>query len=111
MKKILLLSAALVMISGVYAKKVKISVDMTGKTVDTSGVHVAGNFQGWNPGSTKLTLESGNIYSTFVDAPANQVMQFKFINGKIWDKSEGVPSLNQVGFQTNGGTQFVAHHP
>jgi hypothetical protein len=103
MKKILLLSAALVMISGVYAKKVKISVDMTGKTVDTSGVHVAGNFQGWNPGSTQLTLESGNIYSTFVDAPANQVMQFKFINGKIWDKSEGVPSLNQVGFQTNGG--------
>lgn len=103
MKKILLLSAAFVMVSGVFAKKVKISVDMTGKTVDANGVHVAGNFQGWNPGSTPLTLESGNIYSTFIDAPANQVMQFKFINGNAWDKSEGVPSLNQVGNQTNGG--------
>lgn len=103
MKKILLLSAAFAMVSGVFAKKVKISVDMTGKTVDANGVHVAGNFQGWNPGSTPLALESGNIYSTFIDAPANQVMQFKFINGNAWDKSEGVPSLNQVGNQTNGG--------
>ncbi|MCG9879438.1 MAG: T9SS type A sorting domain-containing protein [Bacteroidia bacterium] len=103
MKKILLLSAAFAMVSGVFAKKVKISVDMTGKTVDANGVHVAGNFQGWNPGSTQLNLESGNIYSTFIDAPANQVMQFKFINGNAWDKSEGVPSLNQVGNQTNGG--------
>ena len=103
MKKILLLGITLGLFSGVYAKKVKISVDMTGQTVDTSGVHVAGNFQGWNPGSTKLTLESGNIYSTFIDAPANQVIQFKFINGNAWSKSEGVPSLNQVGNQTNGG--------
>ncbi|MDP3927904.1 MAG: T9SS type A sorting domain-containing protein [Bacteroidota bacterium] len=103
MKKFLLLSAAFAMISGVYAKKVKVSVDMSGQTVDTSGVHVAGNFQGWSPNSTKLTLESGNIYSTYVDAPANQVMQFKFINGNGWSNSEGVPSLNQVGNQTNGG--------
>jgi hypothetical protein len=91
------------MISGVYAKKVKVSVDMSGQTVDASGVHVAGNFQGWSPNSTQLTLESGNIYSTYVDAPANQVMQFKFINGNGWSNSEGVPSLNQVGYQTNGG--------
>jgi hypothetical protein len=104
MKKILLLGITLGLFSGVYAKKVKISVDMTGQTVDTSGVHVAGNFQGWNPGSTPLTLESGNIYSTFIDAPANQVIQFKFINGNAWSKSEGVPSLNQVGNQTNGGS-------
>lgn len=103
MKKILLLSTALLMISGVYAKKVKVSVDMTGQTVSGNGVHVAGNFQGWNPSSTTLTLEAGNIYSGYVDAPANSVMQFKFINGNTWGGVEGVPALNQVGFETNGG--------
>ena len=81
MKKILLLGITLGLFSGVYAKKVKVSVDMTGQTVSANGVHVAGNFQGWNPGSTPLTLESGNIYSTFIDASAHSVMQFKFING------------------------------
>jgi len=104
MKKILLLGITLGLFSGVYAKKVKVSVDMTGQTVSANGVHVAGSFQGWNPGSTPLTLESGNIYSTFIDAPANQVIEFKFINGNAWSKSEGVPSLNQVGNQTNGGS-------
>ncbi len=103
MKKILLLGITLGLFSGVYAKKVKVSVDMTGQTVSANGVHVAGSFQGWNPGSTPLTLESGNIYSTFIDAPANQVMQFKFINGNTWGNAEGVPALNQVGYQTNGG--------
>ena len=103
MKKILLLGITLGLFSGVYAKKVKVSVDMTGQTVSANGVHVAGNFQGWNPGSTPLTLESGNIYSTFIDASAHSVMQFKFINGNTWGNAEGVPALNQVGYQTNGG--------
>lgn len=104
MKKILLLGITLGLFSGVYAKKVKVSVDMTGQTVSANGVHVAGSFQGWNPGSTPLTLESGNIYSTFIDAPAHSVMQFKFINGNTWGNAEGVPALNQVGYQTNGGS-------
>jgi hypothetical protein len=118
MKKILLLGVALGMISGVYAKKVKIRVDMTGQTVNsTRGVSVAGNFQAaagagndWTPGDGALTQEgSTNFYSRIFDIPANRTYEFKFINGNDWNGSNGniiesVPALLQVGHTNNGGT-------
>ena len=62
MKRLLLITAALGIFSGVYAKKVKFQVDMTGKTVSPNGVHIAGSFQkaagapdDWQPGATALS--------------------------------------------------------
>ena len=45
---------------GVFAKKVSFVVDMTGQTVSSNGVHIAGNFQGWNPASTRMS----NLYTS-----------------------------------------------
>jgi len=110
MKKLLLFTASLALISGVYAKKVKFSVDMTGKTVGANGVHIAGNFQkaagaagDWDPSTTAMTNGgSGNIYSVIVDIPAGNVYEFKFINGNSWSDVESVPALSQKGHTNNG---------
>lgn len=114
MKRLLLITAALGIFSGVYAKKVKFQVDMTGKTVSPNGVHIAGSFQkaagapdDWQPGATALSNGgSGDIYSVVVDIPAKKVYEFKFINGNSWNspEPEDVPAINQVGSPANAGT-------
>ncbi|MDP1725205.1 MAG: T9SS type A sorting domain-containing protein [Bacteroidota bacterium] len=112
MKKLLLIAAALGICSGVYAKKVKFQVDMTGQTVGSNGVHIAGNFQAaagasgdWMPAATAmLNGGSGNIYSVIVDIPAKARYEFKFINGNDWPGAESVPTLSQVGSAINGGS-------
>ncbi len=104
MKKLLLMTAALVATTGVFARKVKIQVDMVGQTVDASGVHVAGNFAtgstslpSWSPSGIPLATQVGTIYSTIVDLDASKVYEFKYINGNAWGKDESVPAISQVG--------------
>lgn len=105
MKKLLTFVAALGMFSGVYAKKVKFQVDMTGQQVSGSGVHVAGNFQGWSPNTTRLNQEgTSSIYSIIADVDSMAVIEFKFINGDFWGAAEGVPALSQKGHPNNGET-------
>lgn len=64
---------------------VTLNVDMTNEEVSPNGVHVAGDFQGWNPGATELTdPDMDNIYSvTLAIQPGTY--QYKFINGNNWD--------------------------
>lgn len=111
MKKLLLFTAALGMFSGVFAKKVRFQVDMSGQTVSTNGVHIAGDFQSevgvpggdWQPGATSLSkVGSTSIYSIVVDIPAGRFYEFKFINGNNWPDAENVPALNQKGHPNNG---------
>ena len=94
-------------ITGTFAqtRKVKFSVDMTGQTVSSNGVHVAGNFQSWSPSSTTLTQEgSSNIYSVLADVAENSVVEFKFINGKDWPQGENIPTFSRAGNSVNGGS-------
>lgn len=104
MKKFLLLTTALATFSGVFAKKVAFVVDMTGQTVGSNGVHVAGNFQNWNPGGTPLLPIPGqpNMYGTLLDINAKQVIEFKLINGNDWPQEESVPALVKKGHSLNG---------
>jgi hypothetical protein len=104
MKKFLLLTTALATFSGVFAKKVAFVVDMTGQTVGPNGVHVAGNFQNWNPGGTPLLPIPGqpNMYGTLLDINAKQVIEFKLINGNDWPQEESVPALVKKGHPLNG---------
>ena len=99
--------------TGTYAKKVKFQVDMTGKTISSNGLHIAGNFQAaagaggdWMPAATTLTNGgSGNIYSVIVNIPANKSYEFKFINDNNWGAGEeAIPTINQVGSAINGGS-------
>lgn len=76
----------------VATKMVTFRVDMTGQTVDPNGVHLAGNFQGWSPGSTRLTDAGGGIYeATLPVLNSLIVLQYKFINGNDWGMDEDPP--------------------
>jgi hypothetical protein len=72
---------------------VTFKVDMTGLTISPNGVHLAGNFQGWNPTSTLMNNIGGNIYSVTVLIPENYSCEYKFINGAAFGEDESVPSV------------------
>ncbi|MFK7934610.1 MAG: T9SS type A sorting domain-containing protein [Saprospiraceae bacterium] len=75
--------------TSVETQMVKFSVDMTGQTVSANGVHVAGNFQAWNPGVTAMNDVGNNIYELTVPVLSDiSVVQYKFINGNDWGMEE-----------------------
>ena len=78
---------------------VTFSVDMNGETVSANGVHIAGNFQGWDPTATELTDDDmDGVYFISIDVPVTtpMLLEFKFINGNDWDSVEDVPDACQV---------------
>lgn len=77
----------------VATKMVTFRVDMSGQTVSPSGVHVAGNFQGWSPGATRLTDVGSGIYeATLPVLNSLIVLQYKFLNGNDWGMDEDPPA-------------------
>lgn len=111
MKKLILISLLIGISSLSHAKKVKFAVDMTGQTLLSTGVHIAGDFQtlagfsggDWMSNTTPLTQESGdtNIYSIVVDIPAFAKYEYKFINGDQFYETEFVPEESRVGYNFN----------
>jgi len=71
---------------------VTFSVDMSGENVSPEGVHIAGNFQNWNPGSSALNDMGNGIWQGIFGIPVNTTIQFRFINGIDWQQSESVPA-------------------
>jgi 1,4-alpha-glucan branching enzyme len=72
---------------------VTFQVNMSEQTVSPEGVHIAGNFQGWNPTTTTMSDEdSDGIYAVTVQVDANSNLSYKFINGNAWSAAEVVPS-------------------
>ena len=71
--------------SCVSPSSVTLRVDMTKQeAVSENGVHVAGNFQGWNPGATPLDDSDGDGIWEVVLVMAPGDYQFKFVNGNDW---------------------------
>jgi alpha-amylase len=110
MKKYLLMLIILLSVSIASAKKVRFSVDMTGQTVDTTGVHVAGDFQeeagfaggDWQPNTTVMAcVSASSIYCVVVDIPAFAKYEYKFLNGDQWYNVEFVPVESRVGYNFN----------
>jgi len=111
MKKLLLMTAALVATTGAFARKVKFQVDMAGQTVSSNGVHIAGNFKNpnggadenpsqynWDPSQNAMTNGgSGTIYSIIMDLQGQLTYDFKFVNDNGWGGVESVPSVSQIG--------------
>ena len=59
--------------------------------VSASGLHVAGSFQGWSPGSTPLVQDADGFWTTSLVAEAGALIEYKFINGTDWPEAEAVP--------------------
>ena len=70
---------------------VTLRLDMNLQEVSASGVHVAGSFQGWTPGSTMMTSPGLDLYEYTLQVAAG-AYQFIYINGNDWPGQETVPA-------------------
>ena len=70
---------------------VTLTVDMSNETVSPDGVHVAGNFQGWDPGATPMTDNGDGTWSYTFTSDTAATYQYKFINGNAWGSDESIP--------------------
>ncbi len=68
-----------------------LSVDMSGVTTSTNGVHVAGTFNNWNTTSLELKDDnSDNIYEISIPVIPNLDYEYKFLNGNSMTNAEVV---------------------
>jgi hypothetical protein len=81
--------------------QVTLSVDMSQQTVSSSGVHVMGNFNNWDPSATPLDNLGNGIYSVTLSVTEGTEFYYRFVNGDNTGATEVVPSL--CGFMHNEG--------
>jgi len=110
MRKFLLINLLLLISTGLFAKKVKFSVDLDTVTPNINGVHITGDFQDeagfpadWDPATTQMFQEptDTSIYSIVLDLPAFRKYEFKFVNGIFGYEVEFVPVESRVGYLFN----------
>ena len=88
--------------------KVNMAWEVANNAISADGIHVAGDFQGWNPGATEmLDADNDGIYEVTISVPANSSIQYKFINGNAWGADESVPAACQAAGSWNRGATFA----
>jgi 1,4-alpha-glucan branching enzyme len=75
-------------------------INMSNETVAAEGVHIAGSFQGWDPGATAVPMLGYSVYELTI-ALSNGTYEYKFVNGNMWGQDE---SVGECG---NGGNRVV----
>ncbi|GCD76792.1 hypothetical protein JCM31826_02740 [Thermaurantimonas aggregans] len=77
-------------------------VNLGSTPASPAGVHIAGNFQGWNPAATPMTFDSASGFWTYTTAlNEGDTVQYKFINGNAWGNDETVPAACGIGTPAN----------
>lgn len=72
---------------------VKFNVVMSQETVSPNDLHLAGNFNGWNPSAIQLFDPDGDdIWSVTIPLLENTTFNYKFFNGNTLLESETVPN-------------------
>ena len=57
-------------------------VNMENENVSANGVHLVGNFQGFNPSSTQMNnINNTNLYEITLQLSSNTSIEYKFLNG------------------------------
>ena len=72
-------------------------VDMQSILISPSGVHIAGDFQGWDPAATRMYSFGGTLYE-IIAYDSVGTYQYRFYNGNIASDSEIVPAPCMVNF-------------
>jgi len=81
---------------------VTFQVNMIEETVSGDGVHIAGNFQDWDPTTTPMTdANADDVYDVTLSLYSDVQYQFKYINGNAWAGEESVPAACQAPGETN----------
>ena len=74
---------------GSCSYEVTLRLDMSTSAISEAGVHVAGAFQGWDPGTTPMSTPGLDLYEYTVQLN-NGSYQYIFINGNAWEGQETV---------------------
>ena len=83
---------------------VNMAWEVANGAISSDGIHVAGSFQGWNPGATEMTDPDGDgIYSVTVEMPLAQDLFYKFVNGNDWPAAEASGDLAACGVSDGFG--------
>ncbi len=62
------------------------------KLIAPDGVHIAGNFQGWDPAATAMTPFIGDVFTYTYTGTAGEYIEYKYVNGE-WDGDKMKQSL------------------
>ncbi|GIS04574.1 MAG: hypothetical protein CM15mP107_1940 [Bacteroidota bacterium] len=64
---------------------------MSNQIISEKGVHLAGDFQDWDPSSLEmLDTDSDSIYQITISLVIDSVYEYKFINGDSWGEDETI---------------------
>lgn len=95
-------------------KTIRFRVNMALVTaVSSNGVHVAGDFQGWNPSKSRMVNYAGNgsftgnVYEYIghvATGATGGATEYKFVNDNSWGGAENVPSSCAVNGNRTFGT-------
>ena len=70
-----------------------------GEDISPDGIHVAGDFQGWDPGASALQdWNNDNIWEATYSVGTATSVSFKYVNGNSWD----FPNENMSGACSGG---------
>ena len=70
----------------------RFKVSMANETLSTNGVHIAGNFQGNNPATSRMYSFGSGVYEYMAWLTPGTQVEYKFYNGNTTAASETVPT-------------------
>jgi hypothetical protein len=86
--------------SACVSYQVTVSVDMMREVIDPTGVHLAGNFNNWNPNDTEMISSGSTVYVATIQVFEGDSLIYRFVNGNQPENMETVPS--ECGWIYNG---------
>ena len=110
MKHPVLVVALLLVVANADAASLTLNVTVPANTPPADTIYVAGDFQGWNPGSPAYALspQPNQTWQIVLTLPDNTPIQFKFTRGD-WSRVEKGPSGEEIANRTHTpvGTQTL----
>ncbi len=90
-----------------FPVSVLFKVDMTNEAISPNGVHIAGEFQNWDPAASQMSDDDGDgVFELGFEINVG-TYEFKFVNGNDWggmaNDNESIPSSCNV----NGNREIV----
>ena len=71
-------------------QQITLRVDLGDLTPHPDGVHVAGDFQGWDPAGTEMAPQGDGVYAHTLSLDVGETILYKFINGAAWGGLEEI---------------------
>jgi 1,4-alpha-glucan branching enzyme len=86
--------------SNCISYQLTVSVDMMNEVIDPAGVHLAGNFNNWNPNATEMVSVGSTVYEAVIQVYEGDSLIYRFVNGNESVNMETVPL--ECGWLYNG---------